>query len=460
MPHPVRGLEVRTLKVLRAVADHQGMVPGGTAVVRRTLRTLVVWLTVSTLVLASGGLAHAAAGGDAAGEDGSGPPLPAALRDGSRTNRTLTRISSVKFSDLDSSDGWAKTAITYVAGTQDWMRDFAANDDGTYPFRPDAFETRRYFARAVVQAFAPDDLPDPSITFTDVDASSSWYRYAAVAVKHGWIQKRADGAFLPNEPVTMSLVHRSLVLALGLRVAAKGLDAIHTRSGQVFDTPKNFGTTVLGMRLFLRYNAPTGSEDMDVAPRDRLTRAQVAYSLFKAVRQPSWNIDDLMAQYTTVELPNLGPKRFALVQWGIRYAGYPYVWGGEWGLESPEPSGLGGQPRSGFDCSGITWWLLRADDDAAWNVAPPRPYAGWRLPERTSAQMAAMTPTRLKYKELRPGDIMLYDGDYDGTVDHVNTYIGNGYALDSSSTPGGVTIMWVGDGWYREHFKWGRQIFS
>ena len=53
---------------------------------------------------------------------------------------------------------------------------------------------------------------------------------------------------------------------------------------------------------------------------------------------------------------------------------------------------------------------------------------------------------------------MFYDGDGDGTVDHVDTYIGNGFALDSSSTPGGVTIMWVGDGWYRDHFVHGRRV--
>ena len=53
---------------------------------------------------------------------------------------------------------------------------------------------------------------------------------------------------------------------------------------------------------------------------------------------------------------------------------------------------------------------------------------------------------------------MFYDGNDDGTVDHVDVYIGNGYALDSSNTPGGVTIMWVGDGWYREHFVHGRRI--
>ena len=59
---------------------------------------------------------------------------------------------------------------------------------------------------------------------------------------------------------------------------------------------------------------------------------------------------------------------------------------------------------------------------------------------------------------------MFYDGDGDGVVDHVDTYIGNGYALDSSSSPGGVSIMWVARDpgthvdWYAEHFMWGRRI--
>ena len=43
-------------------------------------------------------------------------------------------------------------------------------------------------------------------------------------------------------------------------------------------------------------------------------------------------------------------------------------------------------------------------------------------------------------------------------TDHVDTYIGNGYSLDSSSTPGGVTIMWVGTGAYHDHFKFARRI--
>jgi len=390
------------------------------------------------------------------GEPGSGmPPIPVVTDAG----RRLRARDTIRFSDLEGSE-WAKPAIQYVASTNAWMRDFAPDDDGAYPFYPDQIQTRKYLARAVVLAFAPDAVPDPATTFVDVDVSSAWWRYAAVAVERGWIKRAPGGLFDPDAPVTMRGVHRALVLVLGLKPAARALDALRTRDGDTVETPRGFGTTMLGLRLGLRYNAPTGSESLDVGPSDLLTRAQVAYSLYRATTQPSWNVPSLLEQYSEIELPHLGPKMLQVVRWGVDYVGYPYVWGGEWGLESSAPSALGGQPRSGFDCSGLIWWLLRADDDGAWNVAPPRPYAGWSLAQRASADMARMTPTKIPYRDLRPGDVMFYDGDGDGIVDHADTYIGNGYALDSSSTPGGVTIMWVGDGWYRQHFVHGRRVAS
>ena len=66
------------------------------------------------------------------------------------------RRSSILWSDLDKSTKWAKEAINYVGAANEWMRDFAPNSDGTYPFQPSTIETRKYFARAVVMALAPD----------------------------------------------------------------------------------------------------------------------------------------------------------------------------------------------------------------------------------------------------------------------------------------------------------------
>jgi cell wall-associated NlpC family hydrolase len=72
--------------------------------------------------------------------------------------------------------------------------------------------------------------------------------------------------------------------------------------------------------------------------------------------------------------------------------------------------------------------------------------------------MARMTKVKLRFADLLPGDLLFYDGDGNGVVDHVDVYVGNGWALDSSSSVGGVTLMWVKTGWYRQHFVHGRRV--
>ncbi|MDP9329452.1 MAG: NlpC/P60 family protein [Actinomycetota bacterium] len=376
--------------------------------------------------------------------------MPTAATAGIRTGAQ----TAIVFNDLSSEYNWAKLAINFVGGTNRWMRDYPKAGNGTYQFKPGALETRILLARAAVEAFAPTEAVDTSITFTDLDASAPLYPYANVAVKLGWMSAGPKGAFSGDGPVTTILLHKVLVLALGLMDTAAAIDHLHMANGTAFATPANLGTTLLGMRIGLRYN--NSDEAKDVLPKTKLPRAQVAYSLYRAATLDSWVVPYLQAQYDDMRLPNLKPVRREIVEWGLKYVGYPYLWGGEWGFKSAEPSALGGQPIPGFDCSGLTWWAMRADDGGAWNVAPPRPYAGWSLPQRASADMA--TVGNVSFKDLRPGDLMFYDGDGNGVVDHVDTFLGNGWALDSAGSVGGVTIMWVGDGWYRDHFVHGRHL--
>lgn len=428
------------------------MYRGGTGL-RRRLVTISTIGALGIAVITGGAVANAAGAGASEspsilGESGSGPaPFPI------ETPSTVSaRAARFKWSDLDGSDAWAKRAIDLVGKTNDWMRDFGPRPDGTVPFRPDMNETRKYLARAVVKAFAPRAVVDPSITFTDLDPTQTFYKWANIAVQRGWMTRSADGRFQPDRAVTTGVVHSVLIDVLGMEPIARQLDRLHTRDGVHFPTPARFGALMLGLRLGLRYNS--SDEAMDVGPRTPLSRAQVAYSLYKAATLPNDVVSWVSSQYDGIELPKMGPSRRAVVRWGVQYVGFPYVWGGEWGLD--DDAGLGGQPIPGFDCSGLTWWALRANDGGAWRVHPPRPYAGWALAQRTSADMARYG--KLKFDRLQPGDLMFYDGDFDGRVDHVDIYIGNGYALDSSSTPGGVTIMWVGDGWYRDHFVHGRRV--
>ena len=88
----------------------------------------------------------------------------------------------------------------------------------------------------------------------------------------------------------------------------------------------------------------------------------------------------------------------------------------------------------------------------------PAPTSGWSLPQRVAADMASMG-AKLSYGQLLPGDLMFFSSAGNGAIDHVDVYIGDGFSLDSSGSPGGVTIMPVSQGWYRDHFKHGRRLF-
>jgi cell wall-associated NlpC family hydrolase len=386
------------------------------------------------------------------GEHGSGPPaFPSHV---TRAERLM--MPSQRWVDLEADDLWAKAAIDHVAGTYEWMRDVPPDANGNWRFRPDAIATRQRWARSLVLAFAPDAEPDPSIMFTDVDPASPHHRWAAIAVQKGWLGRSRDGRFSPTAPVTAKGLHRSLVYALGMRSTARALDGLATTDGYVFATPRYFGVNLLALRLGLRFNNKS-DESQDVTPNTALRRKQVAWSLYRATTLEDWVVPYLEDQYAGMVLPRMSAGRRAVVDWGVRYVGYPYIWAGEWGFASPSPPAFGSQPGPGFDCSGLSWWALRRDE-GPWQISPPRPYRGWPLPQRTSSEMARWTKTRIRFADLRPGDLMFYDGDSNGTVDHVDVYVGNGWALDSSSSIAGVTLMWVRTGWYRQHFVHGRRI--
>ena len=65
---------------------------------------------------------------------------------------------------------------------------------------------------------------------------------------------------------------------------------------------------------------------------------------------------------------------------------------------------------------------------------------------------------RLTFDEVKAGDLLFYDSNSDGTIDHVDLDLGWGWALDSGSN--GVTITNVGDkdSWYQHVFAWGRRL--
>jgi hypothetical protein len=361
------------------------------------------------------------------------------------------RAASSSFGDVPRGY-WAGTAIRFVAESHRWMRDF-----GTDSFKPKAKENRERLARAVVRAFAPSEPTDPSIHFDDLPSSDPFFRFANVAVKLGWIP--AGSSFHPTYPVTTVGLHRTLVLALGLEDVVDGINAIHTSDGYRLQHPSGLGYLLTGMLLGLRYDHDNNS--LDVGPSTRVPRSEVAWSLYRAYvanTTESWRKTALVP-YESIRFRRLDAQTRRVVEFGLRYIAYPYVYAGEWNRKSPSGYCCGYQSRGGFDCSGLVWWAMKAPQ-SGYDVTKVRPYRGWPLAQRSSRDMAGAIPKgqRLALDQVRPGDLMFYDGSGDGVVDHVDLYLGRGWGLDSSNGAGGVLIVRVKSGWYRDHFKWGRDI--
>lgn len=374
---------------------------------------------------------------------------PVANAGGTRGGGAPQHRVSTTFDDINGGS-WAAAAIEYVAREHAWMRDYGPN-----VFRPERTESRAQFARALARAFAKGDTAEGGPSFTDLPESDQRYPSVALVVERGWMTTTA-GAFRPDEPVTTVEVHAGLLRALRLRRELRGLDRIATIDGISLEHARGFAPIVLGMVLGFRLDHDR--DELDVRPKTELSRAEVAYSLWRAHQALTisrWKLRDAAA-YRGITLGRLGPRLRAMAEFGFDSVGQPYVWSGEWPKATPPGYCCGAQAVGGFDCSGIVWWAMR-NAEGGYDAASLRGFSGWSLPERSSRDMASVGP-RLSYEETQPGDLLFFDGTGDGVVDHVSISLGRGWALDASDSYGGVAVIRVGEGWYRERFTHGRAV--
>lgn len=107
------------------------------------------------------------------------------------------------------------------------------------------------------------------------------------------------------------------------------------------------------------------------------------------------------------------------------------------------PYRWGGEAYSGIDCSGLTHLSFRA--------------AGITIPRNSAMQAAYSEGTYVPRDQLRRGDLIFFDSNKDGYVDHVGLVISGKGAnvrfIHSSSTNRGVAINRLSESHWRGKYK-------
>lgn len=255
-------------------------------------------------------------------------------------------------------------------------------------------------------------------------------------------------------------VSAALVRKLGEDAVADRLTDARSPDGWTPEPHKWFGSEVVARELGLRHDRPTVEEKNESFATEPMRQADIAWAVWKAKTSPSTYNADVLEGF---ELDDYDATRREVVKFALSLTGAPYVWGGEWPARTRDGYPYGAQEAGGFDCSGFAWYVLRAQTDS-WKPAG-RPYKGWDLPERSSAQMAAATERKLSLEKLLPADLVFFapNGRESKAADvyHAGIYLGRGWIVHSSGSRAGISLAFIGEGsWWESQYAWGRRIIS
>ena len=145
-----------------------------------------------------------------------------------------------------------------------------------------------------------------------------------------------------------------------------------------------------------------------------------------ATQAPTPAAGQLAAGKAAAPLAVVSPPRAApsdgLAGAALKFLGAPYVWGGS----SP----------SGFDCSGLVWYVSR-------QVGKPLSRA--MLGEYNGGSHPARD-------ELKPGDLVFFQNTYAPGLSHNGIYIGNGQFVHAADEQAGVTISSLATPYWSAHW--------
>jgi cell wall-associated NlpC family hydrolase len=255
-------------------------------------------------------------------------------------------------------------------------------------------------------------------------------------------------------PVTVTRFDALVVDQLGLADVASHVQTVAAAAG--LHPPGYFGTEVVARYLGLRYDHPSGTDQLELFPSDPITRAEAAWSLAQVAGFGSWNVDGARQALTAFALPNMSADEKQTLRIAVSRIGYPYVYAGESDTAEPGSWMWGPQAHGGFDCSGFVWRVFKLSG-LPW---------GHRIGGRTAAQMAQETPhgQRLHINQLKPGDLLFFGTAHfnstatEENVIHTGIYLGEDWVIHSSGQ--GVYVEPLRGSWLGDSFTWGRRVIG
>ena len=302
---------------------------------------------------------------------------------------------------------------------------------------------------------APDGSFQGAAPLTAAQANASM---AAVAARVG-AQSGTSGDAQPVHAIQISGGSVTVVRFDALVVDQLGLAdvASHVQSAAAsagLKPPSYFGTEVVARDLGLRYDHPSGTDQLELFPWDAITRAEAAWSLAQVATFGGWNVDGARETLMSFALPALNANQRQALRIAVSRIGYPYVWAGESDTAEPGSWMWGPQVHGGFDCSGFVWRVFKLSG-LPW---------GNKIGGRTAAQMAQEIPhsQRLRMSQLKPGDILFLGSAHfkskatEQNVIHTGIYLGDNWVIHSSAQ--GVYVLPLKGSWLGDSFAWGRRV--
>lgn len=329
---------------------------------------------------------------------------------------------AMAFPDTTGLPAELQQAVDYVTA-RGWMNGGA--DGNFHPYDP---VLRLEYCCAMTRLFGVEgESIDPGIHFTDLPDSDPGFKYANLAVKHGYIQAYPDGSFQPYGQHSTAAALSGLVSGLGLDRAAVDAQGLYPWG------PAYAGVSMAANDLHLKYR------DTRVLPTGFYPRGELAYSLQRADEMEDWRVEyvDETFNWLRCQTPLMGAQRDRAIASAFAKIAYPYVWGGESDAEG------------GYDCSGLVYYVLGS-------------CLGYPMTRCADDQAADGRYALLGRAELLAGDpIFFYDSSGDGSIGHAGMYIGRGLFIHSTGGNAGVSVDYLDDGGYwQSHFACGKRVIG